>query len=387
LLRDETVLVTDAEYISALGVVRSLGRRGHRVVCVSPHRRAHSFYSKYCSVREVVPDPAARPKEYGQALARIASREEVRVIFPVYIHSVRLLARRGRDLFTNVAMLVPPADSFEVADDKARTCAHAAGLRMPTPGYTLYREPGEVEAGIASGRLELPLVLKTPVGEGARGVRYLDRASDLQRLWDEIDPAKKGLLAQRRIRGDGYGVSLLFDSHSNCLARFVHRRLRESPPSGGASVLRESVDWPGLAEMAERLLASLHWRGVAMVEYKVAADGTPYLMEINPRFWGSLHLAVVSGVDFPYLYFISAIGRDPAPVYQYRAGIRASRLLYGGLQVLPHYIKASGSPMRALRETFGLTGVETHFDILSRDDPRPAWGRTLYTLSLLRSRR
>lgn len=40
-----------------------------------------------------------------------------------------------------------------------------------------------------------------------------------------------------------------------------------------------------------------------MVEWKVdLRDGRPKLMEINPRFWGSLELAVRSGVNFPSLY-------------------------------------------------------------------------------------
>ena len=46
-----------------------------------------------------------------------------------------------------------------------------------------------------------------------------------------------------------------------------------------------------------------------MVEYKVdSQSGTPYLMEINGRFWGSLQLAIDSGVDFPALLLQAATG-------------------------------------------------------------------------------
>src|SRR5205085_6819270 len=97
-------------------------------------------------------------------------------------------------------------------------------------------------------------------------------------------------------------VFALFDRGA-LVADFAHRRLREKPPAGGASVLSESapVD-PCLREQVVRLLGSIGWHGVAMVEYKHdLRSGATVLMEVNGRFWGSLQLAVDAGVDFPFL--------------------------------------------------------------------------------------
>ena len=48
-----------------------------------------------------------------------------------------------------------------------------------------------------------------------------------------------------------------------------------------------------------RLLSSLQWHGVAMVEFKrSAATGDFVLMEINGKFWGSLELALSAGMNF-----------------------------------------------------------------------------------------
>ena len=83
------------------------------------------------------------------------------------------------------------------------------------------------------------------------------------------------------------------------------------PITGGASALRESV--PVDAELlgyAQRLLGELRWTGLAMVEFRVGPDG-PVLMEINGRIWGSLPLAVKSGVDFPIRLAELYLGRTP----------------------------------------------------------------------------
>ena len=131
------------------------------------------------------------------------------------------------------------------------------------------------------------------------------------------------LLIQQRVTGPGCGVFLLrWDDVT--VASFAHRRLREKPPSGGVSVYAEAVELDAeLMAQSERLLHALNWRGVAMVEYKLdAVTGTPYLMEINGRFWGSLQLAIDAGVDFPQLLVRCALGQCVPPKSGYRVGTR-----------------------------------------------------------------
>jgi len=71
----------------------------------------------------------------------------------------------------------------------------------------------------------------------------------------------------------------------------------------GPTALGQAVHWPELADMAVSLLQRMHWAGPAEVEFRVdPRDNSPVFMEVNPRFWGSLHTGIVAGVDFPYLF-------------------------------------------------------------------------------------
>ena len=115
-----------------------------------------------------------------------------------------------------------------------------------------------------------------------------------------------------------------------------HRRLREKPPSGGVSVYRESIPLDhNLVDKSFALLQALRWNGVAMVEFKVdARDGVPKLMEVNGRFWGSLQLAIDSGVDFPWLlYQLGTTGAVQHLTGPYEVGVR-SRWWIGDLDHL-----------------------------------------------------
>src|SRR5207253_3587624 len=108
----------------------------------------------------------------------------------------------------------------------------------------------------------------------------------------------------------------------------AHRRIRDVRPTGSGSAVRESVaPEPGLREAALAILGSLRWRGVAMVEFRVKADGTPVFLEVNGRFWNSLPLAVYAGADFPALLAEMAERGDVEPRFDYRAGVRCRWLL------------------------------------------------------------
>jgi predicted ATP-grasp superfamily ATP-dependent carboligase len=166
------------------------------------------------------------------------------------------------------------------------------------------------------------------------------------------------------------------------LAAFQHRRLREVPITGGASSFRESVALdPALLDHAARLLGALGWTGLAMVEFKVGESG-PRLMELNGRIWGSLPLAVKSGVDFPAGLVDVCLGTGPAPDEplhaSYALGVRSRDL---GLEVVwigstlrrarrYPFIPTPGR-REALAAAVRLLYPGDGFDILAREDPRP----------------
>ena len=159
-------------------------------------------------------------------------------------------------------------------------------------------------------------------------------------------------LVQRFIPGHGAGIFALYAS-SKPVAWFAHRRIREKPPSGGVSVLSEStpVD-PAMQSAAAKLLGSAELTGAAMVEFRVATDGTPYLMEVNCRFWGSLQLAIDCGVDFPWLAYQITQGLPVGEPQLYALG-RRLRWLLGDLDSLIIELRKGRSSARVKARAVG----------------------------------
>jgi predicted ATP-grasp superfamily ATP-dependent carboligase len=120
---------------------------------------------------------------------------------------------------------------------------------------------------------------------------------------------------------DGVGVGAFLASWNNRpLAEFMHRRIHEVPHTGGASSYRESWRHEKILSNARRLMTQLCWEGVGMFEYRWNPKTDRfYLMEFNARFWGSLHLALFAGVDFPRLLADAFFGHPSSPVVCYPA--------------------------------------------------------------------
>ena len=118
------------------------------------------------------------------------------------------------------------------------------------------------------------------------------------------------------MKGDKVGGFYLFNKYGELVARFCHRRLLETP--GGISALCESYYHKKALMNGLILLKHLRWKGVAMAEFIIRTDGTPMLLEVNPRFWGSLPLAILAGVDFPRLLVETWDIRDNKPLARYK---------------------------------------------------------------------
>jgi predicted ATP-grasp superfamily ATP-dependent carboligase len=321
------VLVTDGEQRAALAAVRSLGRRGYAVHVAAPTRLSLAGVSRAAVASVETPDPLDAPAAYADAIASYVDEQAITVVLPVTEPSMLSLLE-ARDRLAPAIVPFGTLESFRALSDKAALASRAADCGVAFPAHrtlTWHDRTTGVPADLC-----YPVVVKPArsVGEvaGVRakfGVVHAADAAALGAALARLPEAAYPLLVQQRVVGPGIGIFVLLWG-DRCVATFAHRRLREKPPSGGVSVYAESiVADAALIDRSTRLLRSLGWQGVAMVEYKVdAATGTPYLMEINGRLWGSLQLAIDAGVDFPALLVDCALGArvDGAPAF--RAGVR-----------------------------------------------------------------
>jgi predicted ATP-grasp superfamily ATP-dependent carboligase len=382
-----TVLVTDADRGSALSIIRSLGRRGWRVIAVGENPASIGFRSRHASECLVVPSPAREPARFVESVFEAATSRRVDLIIPV-TDAVILPLHEERGRFRGISRLALPedADALRAVTDKSRTLELAASLGVPAPRGVLATSAETALRGAES--LGWPVVLKPRSSRVLHDreavesfeVSYAGSPDDLLQSLDRLDGGC-GVLVQEYCGGVGRGVGLLMHE-GRPLAAFQHRRMHEVPITGGASSLRESEPLdPELYEYSLRLLGALRWTGLAMVEFKAGASG-PKLMEVNGRVWGSLPLAVMSGVDFPALlgslYLTGPPGDGVPPQLTYRAGVRARNLALDVTWILTTLGRKRRFPFlpapsrgQGVLGLLGLFHPRDRFDVQSLADPGP----------------
>ena len=385
------VLVTDGEQRAGLAVVRSLGRAGYAPIVVSRDARSLGGASRYAAASVQVPDPLRRPDEFLSAVADVARRFAVKVVVPVTEpSSLALLDAAGA--LGDAIIAGPTLSSFRAISDKEQMLAVSREVGLATPAQIRLERASDA-GGAALDSLPFPVVLKptrTVRGGALHSVAYAEHLDALRDRIASLPESAFPILVQQRIVGPGTGIFLLRWG-GRVLATFAHRRLRESPPSGGASVYCESISAdPDLVAGATRLLERFDWRGVAMLELKRdAATGRAYVMEVNGRFWGSLQLAIDAGVDFPRLLVDAALGRPVASPPEYRTGVRLrwwwgdvnhvlARLRYGADRLS---LPPNAPPRGAVLRDFLTWRAANRSETWRIDDPRPFLVDTLHWIT------
>ena len=375
------VLVLDACQRSALAVTRSLGKQGVPLVTADETQTALAGCSRFSGRYVRYPSPQVQPEHFIASVAGLIEKMGIQVILPMTeLTTTLLLSHRNR--FPDTILPFPNKNTVDSLADKCTLMRLAESLAVPIP-HTWYADnPGKLSVNLQD--LTYPVVFK-PGRSWLKSngdwihttVRFAESASDAEATL-RSDPAFGAypFLIQDYVSGNGQGVFALYDT-GKPVAFFAHRRLREKPPRGGVSVLSESIPIkPLLLSHARSLLDKAGWHGIAMVEFKVNEDGTPYLMEINTRFWGSLQLAVDAGVDFPWMLYQLACGVQVDPVKEYRTE-RRLRWILGDLDSLYLLLRSSAyslpEKVQAILRFLWPAPFRTRHEVNRWEDLGPFW--------------
>lgn len=373
------VLVTNGQLRKTLAVVRSLGAKGvYSIVSDETHFTPAGF-SKYCSKRLVYPNPVREPEEFYGWLTRTLKKYECDQFFPMDDDTMDVAIRYQTELSEQVQILLPPFESYNKARDKgeALLVAQKAGASCPV---TYFPDNLEEAANLAKD-LKFPVIIKPRRSSGSRGIRVVNSPEELITQYTALQRNYPRPIIQEYLeQGTRFDVCLLYDSDNNLKASFVQKELRHFPLEMGPSTLQESVIYPELLEQALAIMKNLPWRGVVELEFMIdKRDGRVMFMEINPRFWNSLYLAVLAGVDFPWLLYQLGTDEQIEGEFVYQTGLKCQYLLPGDIL---HFL-ANKDRMSMNPPLWAGKKHQVYDDIISKEDIGPTFGFQMACLRYL----
>jgi predicted ATP-grasp superfamily ATP-dependent carboligase len=367
------ILVLDASERAALAACRALGRAGHEVGAASSSSTPLAGHSRYTARSHVLPGGNAREESFQNGLNALIAGHGYDVLVVV---DDTTLARLGR-----ISVPVPTfpllGPGFDRLTDKIGLVdlCRDAGVAYPAT----FAITGEADVDDAIATVGLPVVVKAARSaiatsasvhrhEGATVAK--DCAAALSAIAMFRTEGLTPILQEFVHRREKINLSIIRRG-GRSEVRFTYRVLRDVPLTGGIAMAVETIrpdDGIGAEAVAalERICDAAGYDGLANGEFCRSPDGRLYLIEVNPRLWGSTWFAERLGQRVVERGVRLALGLPALPEVPYLPGRRFHHLA-GELR----WLRLHSSWRQPLRELLRTTRPWDVFDGDDLSDPRP----------------
>ena len=314
------LLAGNAEY-AVLAAVRALRAAGYAPWLTINQLGTYAGRSRATVGTVPVPDPATDSEGFVRGFAAAAARLSVAAVLPV--EETHLLALAGKEAhFPRIAFGVPSPESVEQSTNKGLLPKLAAAAKLLTPPTTIVRSDSETVGTYGFPAIIKPLRTWIPRPDGTMSyhkARYVTTEQAADEAIKAI-PGGEGLV-QQYIAGTNVSVSgVSWEGKLVCTVHHITERIWPVP--SGITAYAKTI--PPNAELEQgvgHLLRAIDWSGPFEVEFIRNSRGEHYLIDLNPRIYGSLALAVAAGLNLPAIWVDLLLGRRPS-VGSYRVGMR-----------------------------------------------------------------
>jgi predicted ATP-grasp superfamily ATP-dependent carboligase len=297
--------VTDGQARAAVAVCRGLHDAGHVATPLASTRLAPARWSRSAAGGPLTPDPRTDAPAFVDAVEEIVRRDDYDLLMPTTDVALLVLSEQRARLEPFVRLGLPPPDVVRATLDKQRLIEAAAEVGAPAPASVLCDDPATATA--AARELGLPVVLKPrssvlPAGSGFR--RRAALIVDDERTLEQALPTFGAPMIVQRVQPGVPvvacgGVILSGEVVGTAVTRW-HRRW---PPRDGATSFCETVEQPSsLLPAVEALLQALAHEGIFELEFLDLGRGKFSAIDLNPRPFGWLALAVRAGANLPAIW-------------------------------------------------------------------------------------
>lgn len=377
-------IITCAETRQSLAATRSLGRVQVPVAVASNKRPALAMWSRYATSTFLTADP----KDSQVFVENLV--DELRGRYAICAFTSRDNAwwalSKYRDLLPDTAKkILPPHFSVVRSLDHEALYDFAQSLGIACVRLVPVSKDDNDELHLK--KLHYPVRIRSSIALAEKDEAFINNPrlvasskSQLLKLIDKHSWLKNGFLvsdyqAQRSL--SYFGVA----EKGQVLVEGFQERLNEFAPLNEVSTLTQTISpIPNIRHSAQKLLSALQWQGPFKVDFIKDLRGSFRLVSLVGRLWGSLELAIKSGVNIPLITYRLAEGTLSGDLLKNaRPNIRLRWLLGDVMAKISHPSKAI-LDVKEMAQNFGfksLAGlirpksITNYFDVLDLDDPMP----------------
>jgi len=376
---NDRVIITYGWCRVAYAVARCLAQENIKVIVGGPEKNIMASRSKYTFASFTYPSPYVDPQGFVQAVIKASNRYKANIFIP--IHEEIFATARYRGIFPqNFVIPISSYENIVRAHDKALTMQYAESIGIPIPKTFYVKKIKELRP--MSEEIRYPALIKLRKSNSAKGVFKVENYESLVSVYSDVikrfNIGNESLpIIQEYIPGEVYAVSTLFN-RGELVAKFTRRNIREKTFGGGTCTKCVSIENKLLEGYAEAILSRMKWHGVAMLEFKYDEKrNIGYLLEINPRYHGTISHDIEAGMRIPYWHYLIGLGKDVKVDSHYKLGFK-SRWIIGDFISLCNHIPKTNNKLQWLKDF--VTFDEDNYMDLKKDDIKPFLYQSIYYL-------
>ncbi len=291
------VMITAAGTVTAQSVIKALHEDG-RVEFVAagdmnPLNATRAFVDAFVTL------PSAGSPEFARQCFEAARRLKIDLLVPLIVESEFLPLDDARPLFESIGcrLALPAREIVLRTGDKLEFANFLRAIGVPGPATTAYCESIAVE--------RFPVYLKPRRGSGSVGTSRVESLHSLH----EAARGRHDLIVQEAVDGTEFTVDCFAAAPGRVVAAVPRERIAIK---AGVSVKGRTYRHPLIESIARDVVEKSELAGPANVQGMLRSDGTFSVIEMNPRFSGTLALTTAAGINFASL-LLDAIEGKPLP--------------------------------------------------------------------------
>lgn len=243
--------------------------------------------------------------EYISNINNEVKQFEIDVIMPIDELGIETLIKNINNIVHKEKLVfLPTLDTFCRANDKGLLAKHLIKHQIPTPKSFLIKSGDSFQN---NPEIKFPVLAKPTCGfGGGRGIEKFINDKELESFFNENN-FEHDFLIEEFIDGYDLGCNVLC-KNGKLLAYTMQKGTLWSKRPFSPQIGLEFFYNQELYDIIEKLMYSLRWNGVANIDILFDNVTKQFLvLEINPRFWETTEASEIAGVNFPYLYCLSAM--------------------------------------------------------------------------------
>lgn len=308
------VLIPDGESNHSVNVIRCLSQiKTIQLHLLSSDASSPMKLSRYVQSFTHYKDDG--PNKRIETIKAAIIKTKATVVLPVDEPTIQLLSRNGK-LISNHATIspIPEFESFLIAKNKWLLAQWLKKTKISCPPTLLLENTPDFYYKLNA--MSFPVLLKPTESAGGIGIILFENAMSLKKHIEKLKK-KEEYIVQSFIKGYSIICNVL------CIeGKIIAHTIQKSTingatpysPARGNCFIKDNAT----LELITQVTSKLQWTGVVNFDlYYDYEKKEITVLEMNPRFWGSLLGSLVAGVNFPLLCCLCAI-QSPIPKIDYK---------------------------------------------------------------------